>query len=487
MRKLLLSIILFLNLNSLCFGVTEFVSIINKTGEDYNTLTLWEAAMDNVGSLTDGTAKTGNWDNRVGSNIADAITVGWDAGETGNATPYFLNSLIDSGALFLSSGVATGDLVMNTTDGTSATVVSITNNTKLNFSTNLFDNGNEAYEIYWSYGTLIHMTTTQYLVDVLNGSLADNDTVIDISNNSFDIAGTPDSAIITAEIYNDDGTLNESVAIDGFTANSTNYVKITVPSAERHGGLEGVGAAITMTSGANSSIRLVDTNVILEWMDITCSIASASDRSAVFVNAANCIVRNNVIHDVVNTDVTGKADGIDVSTSGGGVYILDNIIYKSEKDGIESPATINSTIYNNTCYLNSDNGIDIPAGTGTVDVQNNLCIGNTNGDYAGTYDTFSKCGSGDATGSEAGLQSLVATTEWTDPTGTPENLHLKSGAVSIDAGNDLLTTNGVNFDIDGKDRDADADIWDLGADEFVSVGVVRPMHKWYNSYDMEGF
>ena len=59
--------------------------------------------------------------------------------------------------------------------------------------------------------------------------------------------------------------------------------------------------------------------------------------------------------------------------------------------------------------------------------------------------------------------------------------------MSIDAGNDLLTKNGVNFDIDGRDRDALADVWDLGADEFVSGLVISPLFQWYNSYDIEGF
>ncbi len=37
----------------------------------------------------------------------------------------------------------------------------------------------------------------------------------------------------------------------------------------------------------------------------------------------------------------------------------------------------------------------------------------------------------------------------------------------MDAGADLGTNQESNYDIDGRDRDAQGDTWDMGADEFV--------------------
>ena len=45
--------------------------------------------------------------------------------------------------------------------------------------------------------------------------------------------------------------------------------------------------------------------------------------------------------------------------------------------------------------------------------------------------------------------------------------HLKITASAANAGTDLGTSpTGVNLDIDGRDRDALNDTWDIGADEY---------------------
>jgi len=46
-----------------------------------------------------------------------------------------------------------------------------------------------------------------------------------------------------------------------------------------------------------------------------------------------------------------------------------------------------------------------------------------------------------------------------------EDLHLDVDSVCREAGVDLGTTNGVNIDIDGTDRDATGVTWDIGADQ----------------------
>jgi hypothetical protein len=46
-----------------------------------------------------------------------------------------------------------------------------------------------------------------------------------------------------------------------------------------------------------------------------------------------------------------------------------------------------------------------------------------------------------------------------------EDLHLDTSSVCLQAGVDLGTTNGVNIDIDGIDRDATGVTWDIGADQ----------------------
>lgn len=74
----------------------------------------------------------------------------------------------------------------------------------------------------------------------------------------------------------------------------------------------------------------------------------------------------------------------------------------------------------------------------------------------------------DGTGS---LASIDPADQYVSTVVGSEDLHLKSGADCIDAGVDLGTTpTGVNIDINGRDRDAQGDVWDIGAHEFVAAG-----------------
>ena len=53
------------------------------------------------------------------------------------------------------------------------------------------------------------------------------------------------------------------------------------------------------------------------------------------------------------------------------------------------------------------------------------------------------------------------------------DLHLKTGSDAIDAGTDLGTSpENMELDTDGRDRDAEGDTWDIGADEFVGAAAV---------------
>ena len=82
--------------------------------------------------------------------------------------------------------------------------------------------------------------------------------------------------------------------------------------------------------------------------------------------------------------------------------------------------------------------------------------------------------SSDATAAGTGsLTSKTSANQFVSTVGGSEDLHLKAGADAIDAGTDLGTTpSGVEIDIDGRDRDAEGDTWDIGADEFVTLASV---------------
>ncbi|MFN5250205.1 MAG: hypothetical protein ACK5DE_04105 [Bacteroidota bacterium] len=66
----------------------------------------------------------------------------------GTNTSVVASSLVDAAADFITKGVATGDVVYNTTDGTVATVVSVVNATTLLLNANIFAATAKAYVVY---------------------------------------------------------------------------------------------------------------------------------------------------------------------------------------------------------------------------------------------------------------------------------------------------------------------------------------------------
>lgn len=72
--------------------------------------------------------------------------------QTGTNTSTGASQLIDSAANFQTNVVAPGDIVYNTTDGTAATVVSITNQTTLVLNSNIFAATAKSYVIYQASG-----------------------------------------------------------------------------------------------------------------------------------------------------------------------------------------------------------------------------------------------------------------------------------------------------------------------------------------------
>ncbi len=414
MLKFLRILSLSLLILSLCvpsYAVTEFIITVNKTGEDYDTLALAEDALDNAGDIRDtGSVKCGSWDS-CSSGTCDSA------------------NMIDGEAVTWDAGSSTG--------------------------------------------TLWHITGTQYMLTVSTGSLADDDVVDDGESNSFVVNGAPDSCQITMELYDDDGACDTSIwTVFGFTTDSDNYVKVTAPTGERHDGTMPSGAAGDGACVDANAIAIAQEHSILEWIGITTSAATSTNARCLRCQRDEVVCRNLIVADCINAGA-GIYDAIATNNTANDVDFLNIIIYNAEDEGMDLfGGTGTYDISNVSIYNSGGDGILVTAATGTTTVTNGLVIDSSGSDYGANIDTITTSGSGDTTGT-SGLQNLVAADEWVSLTGGSEDLHLKSGSTSEDAGTDLGTTNGVNFDIDNRDRDAQGDTWDLGADEFVAAGATR--------------
>ncbi len=314
--------------------------------------------------------------------------------------------------------------------------------------------------------------------------------------NSYDATGS-DNAI--GEMYAD-SDFDESV----LTINDATPIDIILRAAtgERHDGTANSGVR-NLAAGEDSwIIDATGTIMTIEWIefDWAGNAHGGSGTGAIFLssNVAN-VFRNNIIHDVVedNRDTRGIFD----LTSGNGI-ITNNMIYdlsntQTPDDVIGIDGGAANSIMNNTVH----NVFGIASTTGTVigirfsdtagrEVQNNIVTDTTVGTPVQDYSpstvsnaTVDHNLSSDTTATGTGsLTSKTSANQFVSTTGGSEDLHLKTGADAIDAGTDLGTTpSGVEIDIDGRDRDAEGDTWDMGAHEFISVGgvVFIPQVRWF--------
>ena len=293
-------------------------------------------------------------------------------------------------------------------------------------------------------------------------------------------------------------------------------VKLTVNSDDRHDGTAGSGAVIRPTAGSGHNLGIIDVNIdnfIVEWLDFDLgSLDSANTNTAIRLAGTNDdnIVRNNLIHDKGGNP--GSVGPFIISVTGAGasgdtLSILNNIIYSIVETNNDSAAAVSVylwagtvNMYNNTVYNVVSNGSSKASwgfvyrnvSSSVVNLKNNISSGmtvtGTVATYARAYQDFAAGGSTlnsdynlsddtttgaayKATGANSLIDKSLAQIDFVSTTGGSEDLHLDTGSVCLEAGVDLGTTNEVNIDIDGVDRDATSVTWDMGADQASTAGA----------------
>ncbi len=294
------------------------------------------------------------------------------------------------------------------------------------------------------------------------------------------------------EMY-DDSVFDEESSINGGSTIGLSSIRLTVASAERHDGTAGTGARVVM-GGTTTSVIIRFNGTIedttLEWLELdynsqNCRGAfSAGDRGH-FIK--NCIVHDlaanaNLAINIISLSHFGTSGSPDANAFNCIVYAIDNINTgtSAELHAFRSTSRtgkiLNCTGHNVTFGGGgSETGTIFEINNSLVQFQN--CIG-TDGETADiggtTNGTEDHNLTSDTTATGTGsLTEKSAANQFVSTALGSEDLHLKSGADAIDAGTDLGTTpSGVEIDIDDRDRDAEGDIWDMGAHEFVAVVVV---------------
>ena len=218
----------------------------------------------------------------------------------------------------------------------------------------------------------------------------------------------------------------------------------------------------------------------------------------------NCIIRNMLIHGKRGNPGNTGPYGIHVLGAGASsdsIYILNNIVYNLVETSNDTASGINTHhwagnayIYNNTVYNiqgqgGSKHGLGFRFGnpsSSNTRIKNNIaskCEGktsraywkNSSGSTVDSANNLSDDTSDAAYNAEDMGQSLddssaligktLAQIDFVSTSPGSEDLHLDASSVCLEAGVDLGTTNEVNIDIDGFDRDANDVTWDIGADQ----------------------
>ena len=312
----------------------------------------------------------------------------------------------------------------------------------------------------------------------------------------------------------DDDALDDTVSINGYTTEPSNYIHIYTPTetnevgvSQRHDGTAGTGFRVApMTSTPPALLEIIailDDDVRITGIEIDgSSVTNAQSIDGIEVSsvsaASDIRFHKLIVHDLQSQDGGGAdADVHGFDLLNGSVSISNSIIYDLEQSTAHASASVRAVMFrggslvhylhNNTIFNIKNTGSPTPAygvreAGGTVTVKNTVVldvesIAGSEACFSGTL-TQSNNVSSDATAVGATNQTSYAT-YFKDTTNGAENLHLRNDSnnlwglfgADLDSDPNLPVTD----DIDGEARDPSTP--DIGADEvpasvnYRSIGI----------------
>lgn len=265
--------------------------------------------------------------------------------------------------------------------------------------------------------------------------------------------------IAIAECYDDwPSGLNDTVVISGtWVSDSTRYPIIRCATGHGHDGTPGSGFHIRHSSVSGTAITIQVSYTRVIGLDVANSTGSGS---------GIYLAQDGIVEKCLCT--TNGGNGITLSGTAGKEQVArNNLCYECSADGIDLGLAAARYVYNNTCVGNGVYGIDAGRNNSNQHIKNNLCSGNTSGDYnwAGTSIDDDYNASADTTATGGGGANSVNSQTFSFADAANDDYHL-SAATS--GGTDLsAATYGFSDDIDGETRSN----WDFGFDEYASSGT----------------
>ena len=336
-----------------------------------------------------------------------------------------------------------------------------------------------------------------------------------VEDASPDYWGTTDDVI--GECHADSDTFDENNLFFN-NKQSLSSVTLSVYEDDRHDGVAGTGVVLQPESGGTHDHGIIRINIddmTVEWLDINLGEldSNPTNKAIVLVGTNNNnIIRNNLIHDKGgNPGGTGPflVHFIGAGAASDTASFLNNIIYNIVEGSNDNACALllnqwagTANIYNNTIYnVQSQGGSKIAIGiryatpsSSVANVKNNIVAkltsaasngerayehGANNGGAGTVNEGYNLSDDTTASAFEAGgtgslINKTLTEIAFVSTSPGSEDLHIADSSVCSEAGDDLGTTNEVNIDINGFDRDGGGVTWDMGAHQVSRASTGNP-------------
>lgn len=316
----------------------------------------------------------------------------------------------------------------------------------------------------------------------------------DIDNAAIYASG--DSAV--GECY-DDSVFADAVNINGGTSVGLASVRLTAASESKHDGTANTGVLVFRPISP-CFVQIRRSNCTVEWLTLRGISTAGLDGVAlglVLSDSSGTSVANCLVYDFQQANTGGTPIcGSSVFHNTGVPLVVSNCIawnnsakftgrttsaFGSRRSAVSYKVTVLNCTAHRSMQGYASNLVYGFRGNFTGTIKNCLSTEGETADFNGSYTSPQNNCSSDATAPGTGsLINKSASSQYVSTVVGSEDLHLKRGADAINAGADLGTTpTGVNIDINGRDRDAKNDVWDIGAHEFVPALALLLMRHAY--------
>jgi len=280
--------------------------------------------------------------------------------------------------------------------------------------------------------------------------------------------------IAVAECYDDwPSGLNDVPTIAGWTTDSERYVKVYVPSAERHNGTPATGFYVYTDQNYGYPLKVSQNYTVVEGFCGEIG-ATSSANSSIYVEA-NYVSFDAVFCRVANDSSSRINTALNFNTASTGDYfVAKNCAFINKAS--DSPAVyvrnFTNQDYYNCVFVSGGNTTALEClTTGPIVLKNCVAYGATVGyDTEGAIDTSNSSNNASdvaSTYTPPGTNPLttnIVSTDFADAAN--DDYHLAAGSSLIGAGANLYSS--FTADIDGDEWPA-AGAWDIGFDYYVST------------------